>query len=159
MDDEEAHARHVIETFEADGGGLTHGLDPTDETPSYCVSYGWSVTHGCEMIVFGSSLMLAVLPTLIDLVLDHVEAGTPLMDGQRWPAGDGRHLVGRIVHPSHHDRMWFDDARLCRKHAGATDVMHVYQIFWPDKDGKFPWDTASRSGEQPMLFEPRPDVR
>ena len=55
MDDEQKHKQHLIEMCQKDGGGRSYVIDPVNEVPSYCVSYGWSINFGLpEMIAFGS---------------------------------------------------------------------------------------------------------
>ncbi|TFI57708.1 DUF4262 domain-containing protein [Sphingomonas parva] len=150
------HDQHVLETLEKEGGGLSYVLDPSRVKPSYCVSYGWSMRYGCEIIVFGTYTMaLTSCPALIDLFWDQAAAGTPVMDGQLWEGADGSRFAGRLVDPSQTGREYFRDARLCRDHAAVVGDMPVYQLFWPDENGAFPWDSGYRGIEQPLLFDPR----
>ena len=161
VDDEQKHQQHLIAMCQKDGGGRSFVVDPGDEEPSYCVSYGWSINFGLpEMIAFGSYLMaLRSLAPMFDTVIDRIEEGTPLEDGQSWSIGDGRTVIGRFVHPSHLGDDYFRDARFVREIGGFTDPLAAYQLVWPDEEGRFPWDpgcSASCRRLQPLLFEPQP---
>jgi hypothetical protein len=160
VDEQAAHEQHIIETCQKEGGGRSYVLDPENAQPSYCVTYAWSINFDLpEMIAFGTSQMaLRSLAPMFDGVIDLIEAGTPLEDGQRWPIlENGQSVVGRFVHASHLGDAYFADARFCRGLAEMTEPMPVYQLFWPDDEGRFPWD-AQCDGFcrrlQPLLFEP-----
>lgn len=152
------HEQHVRATFEADGAGYTIKMDPSGETPSYLVTYGWSISYELpEIIIFGDHLMIGNLLRLHNEMIDALEGMATIIDDQRWPMQwGGQQVAGRFVNPAHVTPRFFGDALLCRELAGASSPMPAYQLFWPDENGRFPWERGCAQisrALQPLLFK------
>ena len=96
------------------------------------------------------------LHRLYNGMIDALDTVSSIDDDQRWPMmwGD-HHVVGRFVHPSNVNERWFEDALLCRQLADTASPMLAYQLFWPDQEGRFPWDEQCEAvcrRLQPLLF-------
>ncbi|WP_404481976.1 DUF4262 domain-containing protein [Novosphingobium sp. BL-52-GroH] len=156
----EEERRAVIETFEKDGGGMAFviGIDHLER--SHCHTYGWSINFGLpELVAFGvQATALRVAPQVFDLVVDAIEDGRALEDGQVWPIEwNGHDIVGRFVNPGRLTEDLFEHALICRDNAGSIGPMPVYQLFWADENGRFPWDEGCSDfcrSMQPLLYEP-----
>jgi hypothetical protein len=81
-----------------------------------------------------------------------------LTDGSKWN-GLGVECCWRRVHPSH---VQASNVLLLMKQrverlTGGREFPETYQLFLPDRNGKYPWDHGcdrSVAAVQPMLFEP-----
>ncbi|PSJ38861.1 hypothetical protein C7I55_16165 [Sphingomonas deserti] len=129
------------ETFEKDGSGFTVFMG-LDAAPSYLVTYGFFATYGLpEIIVFGDKFMLDTLLRLYNEMIDALENLISFRDDQHWPMKcDGHHVVGRFVEASNVTADRFGDAQFCHQLAGISKPIPAYQLFWPDENGRFPWE-------------------
>lgn len=154
MDEDE---QRIATAIEEKGGDLSFFIDPSDDTPSRCYSFGWSLSFGMpEMVAFGCArAAMSVLPGMFDAVVDLMEAGMPVEDGQRWPMEDGRYCIGRFVDPLNVTSALFPDALTAARLAGSEDPVPMYQLFRPDEDERFPWSPDASEAtrrQQPLLY-------
>lgn len=154
---------YVLETFERSGAGVSYVLATDDTTPSYMVTYGWSVNFGLpEFIICGDRQMLPEWRRMHSELIIAANAAPCIEDFQRWPIRFKDHpLVSVKVDPSNVTDDWFKDALAYSRRTGLTGEMSAHQLFWADRDGNMPWVEGRFSLTlqwlQPPLYEP--DVR
>ncbi len=162
----DAHARYVFDAFEKSGSGVSFVVNDVETAPSYMVTYGWSVNFGLpEFILFGDPMMRLDWQRIYRELIVATDTVPAIEDVQRWPIEyRGHPLVSVKVHRSNLAAGWFEEALFHRKRAGLSDEapLTAHQLFWADRDGKFPWEEAGRHSIshrwlQPPLYEP--DVR
>ncbi len=121
------------------------------DTPSWCFTIGLHHTFGHpEIITFG--LPLDTGHQLLNI------GGDAIKTGRRFAAGtpyddflNGYLCEFRCVHPMWYRwfvgyAMWFY----------KRERFPIVQLFWPDRDGVFPWAAAPGAwirGAQPLLYE------
>jgi hypothetical protein len=154
MDEQE-----LIESFEKRGPGFSYVQDFAQTAPSYLVTYGLSVNSRLpELIICGSPAMLQSLSRMYDELITATQTVASVRDIQHWPVKfNGHTTVSRAVHSSNLTDDWFEGALAVRRHAGLTATMPAHQLFWPDREGHFPWDkgaSATLRWIQPALYQP-----
>ncbi|KDN84886.1 DUF4262 domain-containing protein [Kitasatospora cheerisanensis] len=127
------------------GGGL-----PGDW--SYSIGL-WHTLRSPEVSIFGIPSQTGM--RIVNVLAREIRAGHPLEPDQRRDdvLGGGFSVAIRPVHPS-----WY----LCFFGAGVDfyqrPPLPITQMFWPDKQGRFPWDEgveATCRAAQPLLWVPR----
>lgn len=139
-----------------DHGWHVMGVGAGGEAPAdWAYSIGlWHTLRSPEVCLFG--LRIETMMTIVNVAGQEVRDDRPLESGQvRDDILDDYSVVVREVHPS-----WYRDF------FGAGIDFHqawfpVVQMFWPDRDGRFPWDEQvqeyCRAG-QPLLWIPKEET-
>ena len=155
------YCQYVFETFKKSGAGFSYVRVEDESSPSYLVTYGWSVNFGLpEFIIFGEPIMLRELQRIYDELIIAADALPSIEDFQRWPIEfRGHSLVSVKVDPTNVTSDWFEEALWHRKRAGLSEEeMPAYQLFWPDRGGNWPWNEGrfpvTHRWLQPPLYEP-----
>jgi hypothetical protein len=156
MEDEiEQRVRADIERF-----GWHLALFPPSEPPAPAVP-GWAHSIGLharfeqpEIVVFGSQLDL--IRSLLDELCTRVRAGARYAaDSQVEDVLTGFPIAFRGVDARWADAFLGNAAWFYR----SPDFPRI-QCFWPDRDGRFPWDAACDPewrADQPLLYEADPE--
>lgn len=143
---EDAIARH---------GWMVQSVFPTSEVPGHHFSYtiGLHDKGAPELLAIGlpGDVAQQLLNDVAKLMLDHAAQAKPLPVGlvqhPRWPMP-----FYILPTPAEAVSDWATGA-LNRSHGQAQ----FRQICWPDKAGRFPWDSACEQAfneAQPVLGEP-----
>lgn len=156
---------YVLDVFEKSGAGVSYVLAKDGATPSYMVTYGWSVNFGLpEFILCGDRQMLPEWKRIHRELIVAADAAPCIDDFHRWPITFKNHpLVSVKVDASNLTEAWFGEALAYRARAGLTGEMPAHQLFWSDRDGNPPWVEGrfalTMQWLQPPLYEPdvRPD--
>ena len=119
----------------AEYGWMVMGIQAEKETPSYSFSVGMYHTLGTpELFIMGQK------PQTAQGLINH--AGKSTREGRRFVAGErtdgvlaGYPAVLVAVEPRFY-REYFGYARWFYRGSNFP----VFQIVWPDRDGRFPWD-------------------
>jgi hypothetical protein len=149
----------ILDTIEEHGWFCTAVFDPDGKAPEFAYSVGFTETLGQpEFIVFG--LPTEVANAILWDVFRALKAGRVPEDGQSWPdLVVGYDCVIRHVHPTQVTRehlnsaIWFWGDPAVR-----GEPLTAYQIVWPDRDGRFPWDPGCAQwvrDDQTPLYIPR----
>lgn len=136
----------------ADFGWVVVKIPAEADSPGWCYTIGLELTFGHrELVVFG-------LPLDVGHAVLNV-AGEAIRDGRTFKAGastdallEGLDCELRPTHPSWRPLLFGQ-----LSNDGPTP--EVVQIFWPDEQGRFPWDDGveeSARAEQPRLYEADP---
>ena len=132
-----------------------HCLKVGGEAPEFAYSVGlWKSMNMPEIIMFG--LPLDHSHAMLGNVVDVVRAGASIFDGARLAdVMNNFDVAVRSVHPSHiGDHFGF--ARWFKRIEGRSEDVEAFQVFWPDREGRFPWEADFDKyfdGMQPLLFE------
>lgn len=130
-------------------------LNIRDGRPPFAYSVGLTFTFGHpELVVFG---LREENPGLLKVLVSH------LRKGRRFSAGTrhddllaGVPLFVQDVHPAWHPRFLGYAMGYCREQ-GRPGELEALQVFWPDKQGKFPHDgdcDPAWARAQPLLRLP-----
>ncbi|MFJ4889060.1 MULTISPECIES: DUF4262 domain-containing protein [unclassified Streptomyces] len=134
----------------ADFGWHVMGVAGGDAPSDWGYSIGlWHTLRSPEVSVFGLPSQTAM--RVANAAGAAIRDGNPLEPDQR--RGDvlnGYDVAVRPVHPS-----WYHDFFGAGIDFYQTPPLPIMQLFWPDKDGRFPWeegaDERCRMG-QPLLW-------
>jgi len=156
--------------------GATTNLDPSDEkllhdvenhgwhvilVPDEYTAPGWAFSVGLyytfqhpEVIVFG--LPSEVKHSMINTIGDNVRAGTVYKSGVEVTdvLTGGISCLFQAV-----EKRWYESLLGYGKWFYENDSFPVLQCFWPDKQGKYPWDSNFSPAlfwKQPLLFHTDP---
>ncbi|MFV8050288.1 DUF4262 domain-containing protein [Mycobacterium sp. 48b] len=138
----------------ADHGWHVVGVGGGDETPAdWAYSIGlWHTLRRPEICLFG--LRIETMMSIVNIAGQEVRDGNPLEPGQLRDDILNDYLVAvREAHPS-----WYRDffgAGIDYYRAGEFPVL---QVFWPDAEGRFPWDDQVQEycrAAQPLLWIPK----
>ncbi|MCG7609465.1 MULTISPECIES: DUF4262 domain-containing protein [Mycobacterium] len=140
----------------ADHGWHVMGVGGGGETPAdWAYSIGlWHTLRSPEVCLFG--LRIETMMTIVNVAGQEARDDRPLESGQVRDDILDHYSVGvREVHPS-----WYRDF------FGAGIDFHqarfpVVQMFWPDRDGRFPWDEQAQEycrASQPLLWIPKEET-
>lgn len=137
------HGWHVI--------GVGAGGEPPGDW-TYSIGL-WHTLRSSELCIFG--LRIETMMTIVNIAGQEARGGNPLESGQtRDDILNDYSVAVREVHPS-----WY------REFFGAGIDFYqapfpVVQLFWPDADGRFPWDDQAQEycrASQPLLWIPKLD--
>jgi len=143
LQDIQTHGWHVTRVFASKG----------EAGPEWAFSTGLfqSFSHP-EVVVFG--LTLDVCMSIVNGIGLQVKAGKRFESVGEYGdiLNEPYKCAFRLVQPTHYREylgraLWFYE----------DDPFPTTQCFWPDKDGKFPWDESCNSvvrDGQPLLFVP-----
>lgn len=136
-----------------DHGWHAMGVGAEGEAPAdWAYSIGlWHTLRSPEVCLFG--LRIETMMTIVNIAGQEVRDGRPLELGQvRGDILDDYPVAVRDVHPS-----WQRDF-----FGAGTDFYQgpfpAVQLFWPDRDGRFPWDDKVQEycrASQPLLWLPK----
>jgi Domain of unknown function (DUF4262) len=125
---------------------------PGETGPEFAYSTG--LFHGyqhAEIIIFG--LDLDIMHKIVNSIGDAVKAGTRFEPGNEYQEIFARcGCQFRVVEPANYKAylgwaIWFYE----------DYDFPVLQCFWPDREGRYPWDPGCSPGVvemQPLLFKP-----
>jgi Domain of unknown function (DUF4262) len=140
----------------AEHGWTAIGVDDYDPSFVYSVGLMYSAKHP-EIIIFGlKDQNYALLAAVIKLIEQGKSFAVP---GGYDDAMDDVPLAVGEVHPSQHEVFLGYAMAYCR-HRGDIGGLRAVQVFWPDREGKFPFDPDCEPGvaiEQPLLHVPADD--
>ncbi|MFD8599143.1 DUF4262 domain-containing protein [Kitasatospora sp. NPDC059646] len=127
------------------GGGL-----PGDW--SYSIGL-WHTLRSPEVSIFGLPSQTGM--RIVNVLAHEIRSGHPLEPDQRRNdvLGGGFSVAIRPVHPS-----WYLSFFGAGVDFYQRPPLPVTQMFWPDKQGRFPWDAgveATCRAAQPLLWVPR----
>jgi hypothetical protein len=109
--------------------------------------------------------LIAFMPTadgaahLLHEAQEHLARGDLVLeDGLRWE-GLGLECCWRRVHESQYLalNLFFLTKLRHERRSGRREALAAYQLFLPDRAGRYPWDRSCEAGvrrSQPLLFEP-----
>jgi hypothetical protein len=155
---ESKHEQRIRAAIAEHGWFCTAVFDPDGAEPDFAYSVGFTQTlRQPEFIIFGLPSDTAK-PILWD-VFDGLKSGRVPEDGLRWSdLIQGYDCVIRRVHPTQVTREYFNSALwLWGDPAERGEPLSAYQIVWPDRDGRFPWDAGCAQwarDHQPALYIP-----
>jgi hypothetical protein len=134
-------------------GWTAIGVD--DHDPSFVHSVGlmYSIGHPEIIIVGLSGQGYPLLTALIKLIGQGRSFGSP---GKYEDALDDVPLGVRAVHPTQHE-IYLGYAMAYCRHQGDIGKLSAVQVFWPDGNGRFPFDAdcdPAVIAAQPRLDEP-----
>ncbi len=129
----------------------------SDHQPPFLYSIGLMQTlNHPEFIMFGLEADNA--HTLFSALVRDIRAGRSF----NWPEvytvsiGEDEHKVGfRPVHQSQHE-LYLGFAMGYYRHIGRMGELEALQVFWPDSNGKFPFDVGC--GSDVYSIQPRLDL-
>ncbi|CDP89915.1 MULTISPECIES: DUF4262 domain-containing protein [Mycolicibacterium] len=130
------------------------GVGGNDETPAdWAYSIGLGHTLGSpEICLFG--LRIETMMTIVNVAGQAVRDGNPMEPAQlRDDILNDYPVAIRPVHPS-----WFQDFFGAGIDFYRTRELAVLQLFWPDAEGRFPWDDQVHEycrSSQPLLWIPK----
>jgi hypothetical protein len=123
----------------------------------------WAYTVGLTEDL-GSPELIAFMPVnyaanILHEAQDHIRRGDlVLSDGLRWETPDLK-ACWRRVHESQY--LGLNVFRLAKlrheRRSGRREALTAYQLFLPDHDGRYPWESDCHEimrNMQPLLFEP-----
>ncbi|MFD8253764.1 DUF4262 domain-containing protein [Streptomyces werraensis] len=134
-----------------DHGWHVMGVGAGDEAPAdWAYSIGlWHTLRSPEVCIFG--LRVETMMSVLNVAGREIHNGHPLEpDQRRDDILNGYSVAVRPVHPS-----WY------RSFFGAgidfyqAPPFPIMQLFWPDKEGRFPWDDRAQEycrASQPQLW-------
>jgi hypothetical protein len=128
-----------------------------DAEPPFLYTIGLVATYGHpELIIFG--LQPRTAHSVLTDISGQIGRGVSFAAEATYPGIlAGEFSIGiRSVHPSHHPVYLGYAMGYCR-YIGRTDQLSAVQIFWPDDNGKLPWDAnsdADIAARQPRLDIP-----
>ncbi|MGW3551969.1 DUF4262 domain-containing protein [Streptomyces griseoincarnatus] len=134
-----------------DHGWHVMGVGAGDEAPAdWAYSIGlWHTLRSPEVCIFG--LRVETMMSVLNVAGREIRNGHPLeSDQRRDDILNGYSVAVRPVHPS-----WY------RSFFGAgidfyqAPPFPIMQLFWPDKEGRFPWDDRAQEycrASQPQLW-------
>ena len=135
----------------AQQGWTAIGVDDYDPSFVYSVGLMYSAKHP-EIIILGlKDQNYALLAAVIKLIQQGKSFAAP---GRYDDALEDVPLAVREVHPSQHESFLGYAMAYCRHH-GDIGGLKAVQVFWPDRDGKFPFDPDCDPGvatEQQLLY-------
>lgn len=153
------YEQNILDTIEEHGWFCTAVFDPKGASPGFAYTVGFTQTlEQPEFIIFG--LPGKTANAILWDVFRALEAGKVPEDSQPWSnLIDGYDCVIRRIHPTQVTRehlnsaMWFWGDPAVR-----GEPLPAYQIVWPDRDGRFPWDAGCAQwvrDDQPALYIPK----
>jgi hypothetical protein len=113
----------------------------------------WHTLRSPEVSVFGIPAQTGM--RIVNTLADGIKAGRPLEPDQRREdvLGGGYSVAIRPVHPS-----WYYGFFGAGIDFYQRPPLPVTQLFWPDKQGRFPWEDDVEEtcrAAQPLLWMPR----
>ncbi|WP_404959365.1 DUF4262 domain-containing protein [Streptomyces sp. 147326] len=137
----------------ADYGWHVMGVAGGDSPGDWAYSIGlWHTLRSPEVSVFGLPSQTAM--RVANAAGAAIRGGNPLgPDQRRDDVLDGCDVIVRPVHPS-----WYYDFFGAGIDFYQTPPLPITQLFWPDEDGRFPWDEGADEHcrtSQPLLWIPK----
>ncbi len=128
-------------------------IEPEDDAPGFEYSIGFETSQDHpEVILFGlpDDVMHEILWNVYH---DVVDGRRFEVEGLYEELVEGVPCYFKPVHVSQHPDylgygMWH------RHHLGKADTLRAVQCFWPDGDGRFPWE----DGCEPAVIDAQPDL-
>ncbi len=147
------YEQEILDAVDEHGWFCTAVFDPDGAAPDFAYTVGFTRTLDLpEFIMFG--LPLKTLHGILWDVFRALKAGRAPEDGQRWSdLIEGYDCMLRRVHPTQVIREHFNSALWFR----GDQPLTAFQVVWPDRDGRFPWDPGCAQGvrdDQPALYLP-----
>lgn len=151
------YEQEILDAIEEHGWFCTAVFDPDGTAPDFAYTVGFTRTLDLpEFIIFG--LPVQTLHGILWDVFRALKAGKVPEDGLHWSGLiKGYDCVLRRVHPTQVIREHFNSALWFRgdpaDHGGGP--LTAFQIVWPDRDGRFPWDAGCAQevrDDQPALY-------
>ncbi len=128
-----------------------------DAEPPFLFSIGLMKTFDHpELIVFGLEKESAY--ALMSSLIDHLREGRTFNENGKYTVtvGDDQHEIAlRQVHPTQHPLHLGFAMGYCR-FIGRWGELDAYQVFWPDRQGKFPFEAGC--DEAVFHWQPRTDI-
>jgi hypothetical protein len=132
------------------------GVGGGDAPADWAYSIGlWHSLRSPEVSIFG--LRVETMMRLLNVAGREIRDGHPLEPDQR--RGDiinDYDVAVRPVHPS-----WYLDFFGAGVDFYQAPPLPITQLFWPDKEGRFPWDEGAEPycrASQPLLWIPKADT-
>ena len=153
------YEQDILDTIEAHGWFCMGVFDPHGGAPEFAYSIGFTETlKQPEFIIFG--LPGETANAILWAVFHSLKSGRVPVDGERWPdLVEGYDCVIRRVHPTQVTREYLNSAIwYWGDPAVRGEPLTAYQIVWPDRDGRFPWDAGCAQwvrDHQPALYIPK----
>jgi hypothetical protein len=141
-----------------DIGWFIMSVFPTQrgDGPSWSYSTGlFHRFHHPEIVVFGESNSLQ--QSMINAIGVRVRAGEAFRPGPAYAdiLGGGHYVSFRAMHVAHY-KEWLNLA--CWFYNRVNVSFPVLQCFYPDMNGKFPWEPGCETWaveSQPLLYKPK----
>ncbi len=150
--------RRVIDDIRAFGW---HGVwvEEDAEQPNFNYSVGFLDTlQHAEIIIFG--LPRKVMHEIMWEMFRDIQSGRRFEEPALYDGLIERFACAvRPVHPTQH-RLYLGYALWYLRWLGAGRELKAVQLFWPGKDGLFPWELGCSSvavARQPLLYLPAAD--
>jgi hypothetical protein len=134
-----------------------YAANVNDADPPFLYSIGLMQTYQHpEFIIFGLDAENAY--ALFAGLIEEIRKGNHYASADVHPInlGGNEHRVGfRPVHPTQHP-LYFGFAMGFMRHIGRIGELQAMQVFWPDAQGKFPFDVGCDLGVYNL--QPRLDI-
>lgn len=137
--------KKVHEAIEEFGWAAT-GVAPGEGYHPFVYTTGLTEMGKAEMIMIGLPIYTA--HGILQDVIDAMHEGLELEPGKTYPnliGGDYQLAVVEVLNPVN------DDYPQSITHRYYEGCFQSYQLVWPDRHGKFPWDKGSKAVEEPVL--------
>ena len=128
------------------------GAGPDTPAFMYTTGLGASCSHP-EVIVFG--LDAKVCHRLLTDAVDDIRSGQSYASPGIYEQLLAVPIAVRVVHPSQHC-VYFADTLEFYRQTGSEEGFAAIQLFWPDRDGTFPFEAACDPGV--FAAQPRLDL-
>lgn len=154
-----AYEQKILDTVEEHGWFCTSVFDPEGVLLEFSYSVGFTQTlEHPEFIIFG--LPGKVAHAILWDLFRTLKAGRIPEDSQHWSdLIEGYDCVIRRVHPTQITREYFNSAMwFWGDSADRGEPLPAYQIVWPDRKGRFPWEAGCAQkvrDDQPALYIPK----
>ncbi|MEV7016160.1 DUF4262 domain-containing protein [Streptomyces sp. NPDC093991] len=138
----------------SESGWHVMGVGAGDDAPGdWAYSIGlWHTLRSPEVCMFG--LRVETMMPILNVAGGEIRNGRPLEAGQvRDDILTGCPVTVRPVHPS-----WYRDFFGAGIDYYQAPPLPVAQLFWPDREGRFPWDGQAEEycrASQPLLWIPK----
>jgi hypothetical protein len=152
------HEQKILDNIEKYGWHVVAVMGGPEGPPfAYTIGLMDSYQHP-ELILLG--LQPETIHEIFKTVVEHVKAGRSFVEPVRYEdVIVGYACATRPVHPSQQPG-FFGYGLWYRHHVGRTGSLEAIQVFWPDRNGCFPWEDGCDEVAvhlQPLLFEPVDD--
>ncbi len=151
--------KNILHDVKSCGWSGTH-VFPEEGEPGFEYTIGLGKTMGHpEIIIFG--LEAGVSHDALWRMVDNMKLGLNYREpGEYTGILKNLRCAIRPVDPAWHDG-YFGQGLWYYEHEGDPDGLEAVQVFWPDSQGRFPWEEGCEEESvylQPLLYEPDDDV-